>query len=140
MKFGVSLNPKKSHFALEEGKLLGHIISKDGIRIDCSKVEAIGKIDIPRSRKEVQYFIGKVKFLRRFIPNYVEIMRSITDMLRKDNEVRWIKDARQTFVNIKSALTQDPILISPDFTKFQIYYFALEHTAAGILLQKMIKD
>ena len=32
-KFGISLNPKKSNFALEEGKLLGHIISKDGIKI-----------------------------------------------------------------------------------------------------------
>ena len=67
MKFGVSLNPKKSHFALQEGKLLGHIISKEGIRIDPSKVEAIEKIDTPRSRKEVQSFIGKVNFLRRFI-------------------------------------------------------------------------
>jgi len=69
IKFGVSLNSKKSHFALEEGKLLGNIISKDGIRIDPSRVEAIEKIDIPRSRKEVQSFIGKVNFLRRFIPN-----------------------------------------------------------------------
>ena len=51
MKFGVSLNPKKSHFALEEGKLLGHIISKDDIRIDPSRVEAIKAIDIPRRRK-----------------------------------------------------------------------------------------
>jgi len=33
-KYGISLNPKKSLFNLEEGKLLGHIISKDGIRID----------------------------------------------------------------------------------------------------------
>ena len=33
-KFGISLYPKKSNFALEEGKLLGHIISKDGIKID----------------------------------------------------------------------------------------------------------
>jgi hypothetical protein len=30
-KFGLSLNPKKSHFSMEEGKLLGHIVSKDGI-------------------------------------------------------------------------------------------------------------
>ena len=42
MKFGIFLNPKKSHFALEEGKLLGNIISKDGIRIDLGRVEAIG--------------------------------------------------------------------------------------------------
>lgn len=32
-KYGISLNPKKSLFGLEEGKLLGHIISKYGIRI-----------------------------------------------------------------------------------------------------------
>ena len=53
MKFGVSLNPKKSHFSLQEGNLLGNIISKDDIRIDPSKVDAIEKIDIPRGRKEV---------------------------------------------------------------------------------------
>lgn len=40
-KFGISLNPKKSHFAMLEGKLLGHIISKDGIKIDPSRVQAI---------------------------------------------------------------------------------------------------
>ena len=31
-KFGISLNPKKSHFAMEEGKLLGHIILKEALR------------------------------------------------------------------------------------------------------------
>jgi len=33
-KFGISLNPKKSLFAVKEGKLLGHIISKEGVVID----------------------------------------------------------------------------------------------------------
>jgi len=37
-KYGLSLNPKKSLFTMEEGKLLGHIISKDGIRIDLACV------------------------------------------------------------------------------------------------------
>jgi len=40
-KYGISLNPRKYLFGLEEGKLLGHMISKDGIRIDPSKIEAI---------------------------------------------------------------------------------------------------
>jgi len=47
IKFGISLNPKKSNFSMDEGKLLGHIISKDGIKIDPSRVEEILKIDIP---------------------------------------------------------------------------------------------
>jgi hypothetical protein len=33
-RYGISLNPKKSHFSMEEGKLLGHIISPEGIKID----------------------------------------------------------------------------------------------------------
>jgi hypothetical protein len=33
-KFGLSLNPKKSYFSMEEGKLLGHIVSKEGVKID----------------------------------------------------------------------------------------------------------
>jgi len=33
-KYGLSLNPKKTHFSMEEGKLLGHIISNDGVKID----------------------------------------------------------------------------------------------------------
>jgi hypothetical protein len=43
-KFGISLNPKKSLFGLEEGKLLGHIISKDGMNIDPSRIESIQKL------------------------------------------------------------------------------------------------
>jgi hypothetical protein len=33
-KFGLSLNPKKSHFSMQEGNLLGHIVLKDGIKVD----------------------------------------------------------------------------------------------------------
>jgi hypothetical protein len=38
-RFGLSLNPKKSLFAMKEGKLLGHIVSAEGVRIDPSRVE-----------------------------------------------------------------------------------------------------
>ena len=41
IKFGISPNPKKSHFSMEEGKLLGHIISERGIEIDPDRVAAI---------------------------------------------------------------------------------------------------
>jgi hypothetical protein len=62
-RFGISLNPKKSLFRLEEGKLLGHIISKDGIKIDPSRIEAIQKLENPRNLKELQSFIGRINFL-----------------------------------------------------------------------------
>jgi hypothetical protein len=61
-RFGLSLNPQKSHFAMQEGKLLGHIVSRDGIRIDPKRVEAIDTINIPRNVKEIQSFLGKINF------------------------------------------------------------------------------
>ena len=61
-KYGLSLNPKKSHFDVQEGKLLGHLVSVDGIRIDPERVKSIMKISLPRSKKDVQYFIGKYFF------------------------------------------------------------------------------
>jgi hypothetical protein len=81
-QFGISLNPKKTLFGLEEGKLLGHIISKYGIKIDTNKIEAIQKVENPRNIKELQSFIGKIIFLRRFIPNLVELLRNIKKMLK----------------------------------------------------------
>ena len=72
-----------------EGKLLGHIISKDGIKIDPSRVQAIQNIDFPRSKKEIQSFLGKINFLRRFIPNFAEIVRVVTTMLKKYTILKW---------------------------------------------------
>ena len=52
-KYGLSLNPKKSHFVVQEGKFLGHLFSIDGIRIDPERVKAILKISLPRSKKDI---------------------------------------------------------------------------------------
>jgi hypothetical protein len=136
-KFGLSLNPKKSHFAMQEGKLLGHIVSRDGIKIDPKRVEAIDTINIPRNVKEIQSFLGKINFLRRFIPNFAEIVKLITDMLKKNSEVKWTNEAKASFQRIKKVISEAPVLASPDYTKeFLIFSFASEHTIAVVLLQK----
>jgi hypothetical protein len=136
-RFGLSLNPKKSLFAMKEGKLLGHIVSTEGVRIDPSRVEAIQTLSLPRSKKEVQAFLGKINFLRRFISNFVELVKHIKTMLRKGNEVKWTTKPRESFVQIKRALTEAPVLISPDYSKdFLIFSFASCDTVAVVLLQK----
>jgi hypothetical protein len=136
-RFGLSLNPKKSHFAMREGKLLGHIVSRDGIRIDPKRIEAIDTINIPRNVKEIQSFLGRINFLRRFIPNFAEIVKLITGMLKKDSGVNWTTEARASFAHIKKVISEAPVLASPDYLKdFLIFSFASEHTIAAVLLQK----
>ena len=114
-KFGISLNPRKTLFGHQEGKIIGHIISKEGIKIDPKMIEAIMQISHPRNIKELQSFIGKINFLRRFIPNLAELLRNITNMLKKEQGVKWTLEANNSFELMKQALTKTPVLISPDF-------------------------
>jgi len=100
------LNPKKSLFWLEEGKLLGHIISKYGIRIDPARIKAILQIQHPRSIRELQAFLGKINFLRRFISNLAKLIRSLNNMLKKDSTIKWTIEAKISFEDIKLALTK----------------------------------
>ena len=110
-KFGISLNPKKSQFALSEGKLLGHIVSAGGVKIDLVRVEAIQKLSIPRSKTDIRSFLGKINFVGRFIPNFSELVKHITSMLRKEAEIKWTEQARISLEDIKKAIMEAPTLI-----------------------------
>jgi len=136
-RFGLSLNPQKYLFSMKEGRLLGHIVSTKGVRIDPSRVEAIQTLSLPWSRKEVQVFLGKINFLRRFVSNFAEMVKHITTMLSKGKEVKWTAKPRESFIQIKKALIEAPVLINPDYSKdFLIFSFASFDTIATVLLQK----
>ena len=110
---------------MKEGKLLGHIICKDGIRIDPNRVNVIFKVEEPKTKKEIQYFIEHVNFLRTFIPSLADILRNVTNMMKKDNEIKWTVDARKYFKDIKKLITKAPILVSLIFSKdFLVFSYA----------------
>ena len=73
---------------MTEGKLLGHVCSVEGIKIYPKHVKAILNISIPRNKKDIQSFIGEIIFFTWFIPNFAEIVKHITCMLKKDRELK----------------------------------------------------
>ena len=75
--------------------------------------------------------------MRRFIPNFVEIMKLITYMLKKKNKVKWMAEAKASFARIKKVISEAPVLERPDYLKdFLIFSFASKHTVTIVLLQK----
>jgi hypothetical protein len=139
-RFGLSLNPNKYLFAMKEGKLLEHIVSIEWVRMDPSRVEGIQTLSFPRSKKEVQYFLCKINFMRRFISNFVELVKQITSMLIKRIEVKWIVESRNSFYQIKRALTEAPAFIIPDYSKeFLIFSFSSFDTLVVFFLHKNIE-
>lgn len=55
-KYGISLNPKEPIFGVDEGKLLGHIVSKEGVKIDPARVEGRQQVPLPTNKKAIQFF------------------------------------------------------------------------------------
>lgn len=78
---GISLNPKKSVFFVEEGKLLGHIVSREGIRIDPERVKAIQSLILPTNRSDLKSFFSQINFLRSFVLEFSEKVRYMLEMM-----------------------------------------------------------
>jgi hypothetical protein len=116
---------------------LGHIISKDGVKLDPERVEAIEKVPWPISKKALQSFLGQTNFVHRFIPNYAEIVKPIYKLLKKDVKFEWNDQSKKAFKEIKTVISEALVLVSPDYSKdFQIFSFASKDTIGGVLLQK----
>jgi len=100
-------------------------------------VDSIQKIAIPRNKKSIQSFIDKIICLRRFVPNFVEILRPITNMLKKYVVIKWSQEEKSTFQRIKQALVESLVLVIPDYAKeLFIFSFTFEETIVVVLLQK----
>jgi hypothetical protein len=135
--YRIRLNPHKCVFCVESGRLLGFIVSRHGIRVDPIKVEAILNIPPPSSLRQLQSLQGKANFLRRFIPNYAEITRGFTRLLKKGSEFVWDKTANDAFEALKLSLTKAPLLFPPDYSRdYFLYLAASEYTIGMVLVQE----
>ena len=76
---------------MEEGTLLGFVISPEGITIDLGRIEAIKAIVFPHNKKDMQSFLGKINFMRRFISDFAEIVKPLQEMIKKDFNFKWTK-------------------------------------------------
>lgn len=74
-KANLKLQPDKCEFLKTEVTYLGHIISRDGVKSDPKKLEAIPR---PKTPKSVKQFFGLAGYYRRFIPNFSKLNRSQT--------------------------------------------------------------
>jgi hypothetical protein len=75
----------KSSFAQKEIKYLGHIVHKEGIRLDSKKVEAVQTWPVPKNIHDVKSFLGLVNYFRKFIEHYSEIAVSLTNLTKKSH-------------------------------------------------------
>ena len=88
------LNWEKCHFMVNQGIVLGHIISCRGIEVDKAKIELISQLPIPVNVKTIRQFLGHVGFYRRFIKDFSKIAKPLYKLLEKDAKFVWEKECQ----------------------------------------------
>ena len=109
------MNWEKCHFMVNQGIVLGHIISKKGIEVDKAKIEMISKLASPTNVKTVRQFLGHAGFYRRFIKDFSKIAKPLYKLLEKDAKFVWDEDYQRSFEELKAYLTTAPIVRAPNW-------------------------
>src|SRR6266516_1093323 len=104
------LNWEKCHFMVNEGIVLGHKISENGIEVDKAKVDAIEKMPCPKDIKVIRSFLGHAGFYRRFIKDFYKISRPLTNLLQKDVPFVFYDYCVESLEIFKKALIFAPIV------------------------------
>ena len=112
--YKLKLNPAKCQILQEQFLYLGHIISKEGIRPDPKKIEAVAKMPAPTNVKQLRSFLGLCNYYRKFIKNYYWHTSQLYDLF---NNFRWTMAADNDFERLKEMLTNLPMLKYPDYNK-----------------------
>ena len=107
---GLTINPEKCQFGLEEVTYFGYRINKDGISPTDVRCEAIKQLPRPTNPTEVRSLLGMTNMLARFIPCYCDIIAPLTNLTKAKVKWSWTKKEEDAFLNLKAEITSDRTL------------------------------
>ncbi|XP_013136418.1 PREDICTED: uncharacterized protein K02A2.6-like, partial [Papilio polytes] len=114
---GLKLKTNKCVFLVNEIRYLGYIISRDGIKTDPTKIEAIVKLPRPSNVSELRSFLGILNFYGKFIKNMSGRLVPLYELLKKDKEWVWSSECENAFIRIKKILSSVDTLAHYDSKK-----------------------
>ncbi len=69
----LKLNPSKCCFVAASVVFLGHVVSKEGTRLDPSKIDVVRGFSAPTTVVNVRSFLGLTGYYRRYIKGYSKL-------------------------------------------------------------------
>jgi len=150
---GLKINAAKSTFGVHECDYLGYVLTREGIKPQRKKIEAILAIDPPKDVKSLRGFLGIVQYYRDLWEKRSEMLAPLSDLVaecgttkaqkkagkKKIKKPAWHWDAihQKAFDEIKEVIARDVVLAYPDFDEtFEIYTDASTRQLGAVITQK----
>jgi hypothetical protein len=138
-RYRLKMNPLKCAFGVSAAKFLGFIIHEYGIEIDHKKIESINKVQPPQCKNDMQKFLGKLNYLRRFIFNLSEKISAFAPILwlKIEAEFTWGAEQQRAFDDIKRYLSSPQVMKAPMAGIPFWLYITAEDSVIGVVLTQV---
>ena len=88
----ISLNLKKCIFCVPFGILLGHVVCRQGLMVDPTKIAIIVNLPPPTSVKQLHTTLKHIGYYKIFIKGYVQITMPMEKLLKHDAKYEWTEE------------------------------------------------
>ena len=125
---------------VQQGIVLGHVVSDRGIEVDKAKIEIIENLQPPKTVREIRSFLGHAGFYQRFIKYFSKLTKPLIGLLIKDADFIFDEKCLTTFNQLKTSLITAPIMQPPDWRlPFEIMCDASDYVVGAVLGQRKDK-
>ncbi|KAG2793537.1 hypothetical protein PC129_g21775 [Phytophthora cactorum] len=127
---------KKCIFCAPEIPVLGSYISKEGVRADPEKIEAICAWSAPQEQMQPRQWLEIATYLHNYSKNFASTVRPLSQLLKEDATWSWHSEYQAAFVAVKTSLSTAPVLMLPDHSKpFHVVCDASDFAIGCALMQ-----
>jgi hypothetical protein len=131
------LKPEKCEFERTQIKYLGMIISHNKVAMDPVKVQGVVEWPVPKSKQDVQSFLGFCNFYHRFIKDFSKIAKPMHG-LTGDVPFVWNIEHQLAFKNLQTAVITAPVLVILNwYDPFRLETDASQFAIGAVLLQQV---
>uniref|UniRef100_A0A2N9GQ00 Integrase catalytic domain-containing protein n=1 Tax=Fagus sylvatica TaxID=28930 RepID=A0A2N9GQ00_FAGSY len=132
--YKLKMNPLKCAFGVSVRKFLGFLVHNRGIDVDPAKASAIATMKAPTSHKELKSFLGRLSYIRRFIPGLAAVTAVFMPLMKKGVPFVWSTACQQAFEKIQVIMTKLPTVCAPVPGRPLRLYLASNNEAIGGLV------
>jgi ribonuclease HI len=132
--YKLKMNPLKCAFGVSAGKFLGFLVHQRGIDVDPARASAIATMKPPTTHKELKSFLGKLSYIRRFIPGLAAVTSTFAPLLKKGASFHWSTECQKAFEKVQNIMTKLSTVCAPISGKPLRLYLASNSQAIGALI------